>query len=66
MSAITAPRTEGDAGQCEAIDLVPTIDDAIAVRCHHAGRVIRERLDTRTRLRCVCPLHGLATALEVQ
>lgn len=60
------PRIEGAAGQCEAVDLVPIADDAVAVRCHRDGRVIREHLtETRTRLRCVCPLHGLATAVEV-
>lgn len=56
----------GDHGQCEAHDLIRTDDDAVDVRCHRAGRVIRERdVFGRSRLRCVCPLHGLATAMEL-
>lgn len=63
-------RNLGDVGQCEAHDLISTEDDAVDVRCHRQGRVIRERMTDlgggpRSRLRCVCPLHGLSTAMEV-
>lgn len=58
-------RQVGDHGQCEAHDLIPTEDDAIDVRCTRQGRCIRELVGDRPRLRIVCVLHGLATAMEV-
>lgn len=51
--------------QCEAIEMVPTEDDAVAVRCPNNGRVIRESVDGRSRLRAVCPAHGYDSAMEV-
>jgi hypothetical protein len=58
-------RAVGDHGQCEAWDLVRTHDDAVSVRCPRPGRVIREKVGDRPRIRCVCLEHGLATAWEV-
>ena len=62
-----APIKLGDHGQCEAVDIVPTEDDGVAVRCHRAGRRIQERSINRdfVRWRIVCPLHGLTSALEI-
>lgn len=66
MDQMTMKRREvGDHGQCEAHDLVPTQDDAIDVRCPRMGRCIREWMEDRPRLRFVCELHGLASAMEV-
>lgn len=50
-------------GQCEAVDLVPTEDDADAVRCSNMGVRIRETVgdvstNGYTRLRFVCHKHG--------
>lgn len=42
-------RPLGEHGQCEAWDWIPDGQgDAVFVRCH----------------RCVCPLHGLTSAME--
>ena len=46
-------------GQCEALDLVPTADDANYVRCTNTGVKIRETDEmNRARHRTVCPKHG--------
>lgn len=58
-------REVGEHMRCEAIEMVPTEDDATAVRCPNNGRVIREHFDGRTRLRSVCPAHGYDSAMEV-
>lgn len=39
--------------------------NAVNVRCTRQGRCIRELVGDRPRLRIVCVLHGLATAMEV-
>jgi len=50
-------RELGHLGQCEVVDLIPTGDDVVAMRCEKLGRVIEERdkLHDRVRWRCVCP-----------
>lgn len=59
-------REVGDHGQCEVVDLVPTVDDAVAVRCPRQGRCILEDMgEGRPRLRFVCPAHGLTSAYTV-
>ncbi len=46
-------------GQCEAVDLVATEDDAVATRCTNTGVRIREDMGGgRLRHRTVCPRHG--------
>lgn len=46
-------------GQCEAVDLVPTADDANYIRCTNTGVRIRETWSIdHTRHRTVCPKHG--------
>lgn len=46
-------------GQCEAIDLVPTRDDAKYHRCTNTGVRIREDMGSgQVRHRTVCPSHG--------
>lgn len=57
-------RPLGSAGQCEAYDWLPTAHDAVYTRCHLPGRVIREVADGVERHRCVCPVHGLSSAME--
>lgn len=57
-------RPLGERGQCEAWDWIPDGQgDAVFVRCHREGRVIRETGCGIDRHRCVCPLHGLTSAM---
>lgn len=66
MRPLPRLREIGDVGRCEAVDFIPTSDDAEAVQCVRRGRVIREHdHDGHTRLRCVCGFHGYDTAMEV-
>lgn len=49
-----------DEGPCEAVDLLPTEDDAFAVQCERPGRRVYERInDDRMRTRIACPLHAI-------
>jgi hypothetical protein len=49
-----------DEGPCEAVDLLPTEDDAIAEQCERPGRRVYERInDDRMRTRISCPLHAI-------
>ncbi len=44
---------------CEAVDLIPTEDDAVAVECGQPGRSVHERdHHGRTRTRIACGLHA--------
>lgn len=58
-------------GQCEAIDLVPTEDDADAVRCSNMGVRIRETVgdiggNGYARIRFVCPVHGYEPGMGLE
>jgi len=54
----------GEEGPCEAWDWMPIRDDAVYLRCVRRGRVIRETGPGIDRHRCVCVIHGLATAMN--
>jgi hypothetical protein len=45
-------------GRCEAVDIVPTVDDAVDVRCRNGGVKIREFDGHHYRHRVVCRDHG--------
>ncbi len=51
--------------RCEAVDLVPTEDDADAVRCPNSGvRILESNEVGHLRLRYVCRDHGYEPGLE--
>jgi hypothetical protein len=58
-------RVIGQRARCEAVDMVPYKDDAVAVQCTETGCVILEKYGERKRLRAVCEKHGLASAMGV-